>query len=334
MVFLLYIVLVAANLFWLSLVLQALTALKRNEYLPENLEPVSTPKVSILVSARNESRILSQALDSLLNQDYPDFEILVIDDHSEDNTYSVAASYSERDPRVRVFQSSDLPADWRGKPWALQQATNKADGNWFVLTDADVIHHPGILRCALALAQKEELDFLSVVPYLECHTFWERVILPSWAAILMMIRPLHKSNDPNSSIAFASGGFILAKAHVFKHLRGYESIRTAIAEDLQLATLFKSCGYRIKTVLTRSKWSRTRMYRSLHGIWEGLSRHAFEVSYYSPIRIVAAVTAGYLLVIAPFVTGILAILYLQWNLVYLSLFPLLTMTGMQTVLNH
>ncbi|HEY4491505.1 MAG TPA: glycosyltransferase, partial [Acidobacteriota bacterium] len=298
------------------------------------IEPASGPKISILVPARNESRIVSQALDSLLQQNYPDFEVLIIDDHSEDDTYKIASSYAGRDARVKALKSADLPPYWRGKAWALQQAAAQAKGNWLLLTDADVIHHPQILRRALALAQREKLDFLSVIPHLECETFWEKVILPSWAAILVMLRPFHKSNDPRSNVSLASGGFILVKALVFRYLGGYDSIHTALAEDLQLAKLFKSSGYRIKTVLTKSRWVRTRMYRSLREIWDGLSRHAFELIHYNAVHIIAGVLLAYMLIVAPFAASILTPLFQQWRLLFLSLLPVLAMTGMQSVINH
>ena len=115
---LLYVLLAIANLFWLVILSQAYLSWKKLRYLREDIEPVSTPLISILVPARNESRILSQSLDSLLKQDYPNYEVLVIDDHSEDNTYEIAASLAAKDPRLKAFRSADLSAGWFGKAWA------------------------------------------------------------------------------------------------------------------------------------------------------------------------------------------------------------------------
>jgi chlorobactene glucosyltransferase len=332
MIFLL-VLLLLANLFWITLVVQLLIALNRIEYLPEATGPASYPRISVLIPARNESRILSQALNTLLQQDYPDFEVLVIDDHSEDDTYQIASSFAARDARVKVIQSADLPPYWRGKSWALQQAAIQATGSWLLLTDADILHHPQMLKSSVALAQCEKLDFLSVIPHLECETFWEKIVLPSWAAILLILRPFYKSNDPKSNISFASGGFILVKAILFRYVGGYDSIHTALAEDLQLAKLFKTSGYRIKTVLTRSRWLRTRMYRSFKEIWAGLSRHAFELTHYNPVRILAGVTVAYLLVVTPYVVAILTPLFGKWQFFFFALFPALIMSGMQTIIN-
>ncbi len=277
---LLYVALGLANLFWLICAVQGAIALRRSLYLPETNEPVSTPKVSILVPARNESRNLARSLESLVQQDYPNIEILVIDDHSEDDTHAIAESFAKRDSRIRVLSSSDLPPDWRGKSWALHQAAAHATGNWMLFTDADVVHHPSVLRNCIATAQRERIDLLSILPHVECVTFWERVVLPAFAIILSMIFPVHCSNDPKSPVALTAGGYILLKSLLFRHMDGYHRIRDAVAEDVKLAEMFKSSGYRIRTFMIREARVSTRMYDSLQGIWEGLSRHAYEAVGY------------------------------------------------------
>src|SRR5262245_30133483 len=175
-----------ANLFWLAFLIQAYIGLRKLEYLHEDIEPVSTPKVSIIVPARNESRIVARSLHSLLNQDYPDFEIILVDDHSEDDTFAIATAIAEQDSRLRVVRSVELPGDWRGKAWANQQGAAYAKGNWLLFTDADIEFHPSTLRLAVANAQKDKLDFLSIVPRMECNSFWARVVLPGFAIILNM----------------------------------------------------------------------------------------------------------------------------------------------------
>src|SRR5262249_32290130 len=138
----LYAILVLVNLFWLGLVIQSKRAKRDLPYLLENGEPNSSPKVSILVPARNEAKILSRTLQSLLALDYPDFEVIVIDDQSEDATPEIAASAAAQDSRVIVLRSEDLPQGWRGKTWALQHGLGLAKGTWLLLTDADMVFDP------------------------------------------------------------------------------------------------------------------------------------------------------------------------------------------------
>lgn len=332
---LLYILLTISCLFWVAVITQGLEARRKLQTLADNIQPASTPKISILIPARNESRILPQTLDTLLKIEYPDFEVLVIDDHSDDGTPEIALEYASRDPRVAVIRAGELPECWKGKPWALQHGLVAAKGAWVLLTDADVTHHPQLLKCALAEAQREKVDLLSVLPEAECKSFWEKVMIPSFAIILGMVRPPHKSNDPKSRVALAAGGFILTKTLIIKHLGGYDAIRDSIIEDVKLAELYKESGYRIKTVLCPSHWLRTRMYDSLAGIWEGLSRHASEGGGgHNPWKLLAAVLAGLGLNVLPCFTFAAGLIGSHYLLMGLSTFPLLSMAAVQTGANR
>jgi chlorobactene glucosyltransferase len=307
---------------------------KKLIFLPEETEPLSTPKVSVLVPARNESRILSQSLQSLLNLEYPDFEVIVIDDHSEDNTREIAESFQKTDPRLMVISSAELPPGWRGKSWALQQGIGVAKGSWLLLTDADVIHQPDSLKSALAKAQREKVDLLSILAHIECGTFWEKIVLPAFAIILCMIRPLHKSNDPSSPVVLVAGGFILVKTLILKHLGGYSQIRSSVIEDLRLGELLKFQGYRILTVISRSRLISTRMYHSVQELWEGLTRHAFEGSGHNPLKMTLSIVAAYLLIVTPAVAIFAGLLLRNWFLITLSVFPVFTMFSLQTFANR
>jgi hopene-associated glycosyltransferase HpnB len=331
--FVVYLILVLANFFWLAILIQAHRSWKKFQYLREDIEPVSTPPVSVIVPARNESRILSQTLDSLLKLDYPDYEVLLIDDHSEDNTYEIAASFAARDSRLKAYRSADLEPGWFGKAWALQQGVVFAKGNWLLFTDADVIHEPSSLKIALANAQKEKLDLLSIVPHIECKTFWEKVILPAFVIILGMGRPLYKINEEGSGVAGAAGGFILVRGLVFNHLGGYQTIRDALAEDLRLAELFKFSGYRIKMLLAKNKVISTRMYESLAEISRGLSRHAFEIMNHNALKMITAILLNYLIMTGPLISLMTGLFIKNWLLVLLSLLPVLTMILLQSVVN-
>lgn len=330
----LYGVLGAASLFWFAVLVQSWSMRKKLVYLPEESEPLSTPKISIIVPARNESRILPQSLQSLLNLDYPDFEIIVMDDHSEDNTFEIASSFSKADPRLSVLQSAELPPGWRGKTWALQQGIAAAKGSWLLLTDADVIHQPESLKCALAKAQREKIDLLSILAHIYCGTFWEKIVLPAFAIILCMIRPLHKSNDRTSPVVLVAGGFILIKTLVLKHLGGYACIRGSLMEDIRLGELVKSSGYRILTVLCRSRMISTRMYHSVQELWQGLTRHAFEGAGHNPYRMTASILAAYFLIVAPAIAFVAGAILAKPILMALSVVPLFAMFLLQTVANR
>jgi hopene-associated glycosyltransferase HpnB len=322
------------NIFWIALLIQALRGLRQIPYLPEDIEPVSIPKVTIVVPARNESHIVAQCLQSLLRQDYPDFEIILIDDHSDDDTFQIASAIAEQDSRLSVIRSVELPGDWRGKAWANQQGAALAKGNWLLFTDADIVYDPSTVRTAIATAQKEKLDLLSIVPFMECDSFWSRVVLPGFTIILNMVRPIHQSNDPKSKTALAAGGFILTKQLIFRHEGGYHLVRESMAEDVRIAELYKKLGYKIRTYVTHRPLLVTRMYDSFGSLWDGLTRHAFEGSNYSPVRMIAAVVGAYSLIVAPAVLLILAFLFGWWKIALFCALPVLAMIAVQIRTNQ
>ena len=139
--------------------------------------PGDVPRVSILVPARNEERTIAACVQSLLSQDYPDFEILVLDDASEDRTGALVRQF-EKDPRLRTLRGTPLPAGWLGKPWACHQLAQAASGEVLLFTDADTVHHPKMLGDAVAALQAERVDLLSALPRLRLATWSERLVLP------------------------------------------------------------------------------------------------------------------------------------------------------------
>ena len=198
----------------------------------------SFPKVSIILAARNEEQALPAALESMLALDYPDFEIVLVDDDSRDRTGAIADAWVTKPVargRLKVLHNKQLPPDWHGKVHALHLAANAATGEWILATDADVVFHPSILRVAMSCALGRGVQFLSIVPELEFGSFWEKVVLPAFAFLISSIFPLHQVNDPGSSRALAAGAFILMKREDLNALGGYSRLRKVLIEDLRLA---------------------------------------------------------------------------------------------------
>src|SRR3954447_23333901 len=106
------------------------------------------PDVSVIIPARNEEANLGSCLESLVNQDGLDFEIIVVNDHSSDRTREIASSFAN----VRVIEAGPLPPGWTGKNNAVATGAGGARGEWLLFTDADTVHVPGSLARALAEA--------------------------------------------------------------------------------------------------------------------------------------------------------------------------------------
>lgn len=300
------IALVAAGTLWIALGIfhfwnsRGATVLRPNSLADVPREP---PRVSILVPARNEEESLPALLASLLCLDYPDYEVILVDDDSTDRTAEIAAEWAARPEsqgRLHVIHNRTLPPGWRGKVWALGQALEAACGEWLLTTDADVVFHPKLLRLALATAIKKDVQLLSVAPEFEYGCFWERVVLPAFSFLLATLFPLRLVNRPGFPRAIAAGAFILMRRQDFVDLGGYERLRSDVVEDLRTAELFKHNGRRVHVALSRGLFV-TRMYKNARELWEGMSRSAFEGVRFSISRALAGILVGNLLAVLPWV---------------------------------
>ncbi|OFV90954.1 MAG: hypothetical protein A3H28_03555 [Acidobacteria bacterium RIFCSPLOWO2_02_FULL_61_28] len=264
----------------------------------------ANPRVSILIPARNEAAILATTLPAFLSQDYDNYEVILADDASTDGTAAFAEQLAaqhfaaQHRGRLRVVRIESLPPDWVGKTHALHKAFEAAQGDWVLATDADVVFHPKALRAGLWLAEQQQAELVSIYAFLECSSFWEKVMMPIFALLLATVFPLRKINDPRSSVALASGGYILMRRRAWADLGGYEAIRAEMIDDLNTARRVKHAGHRIFVAMTRNL-VRTRMYASFGEIWEGLRKNAFAAHRFSVARLLGATAVTWLTNLLP-----------------------------------
>ena len=255
------------------------------------LEVARRPRVSILIPARNEAEILAVTLPKFLEQEYGDYEVILIDDASTDETPSLARRFAEAYPnRLRVVRVEELPAGWVGKTHALHKGFQAATGEWVLATDADIVFHPKALLAGLWLAEQQRAELVSIYSFLECESFWEKMMLPGFGLLLSAFFPVRKINDPRSSVALASGGYILMRRAMWAGLGGYEAIRSEMIDDLNTARLVKHSGRRIYVAATKDLL-RTRMYHSFRELWEGLRKNAFAAHRFSIPRMMVTLGA-------------------------------------------
>jgi chlorobactene glucosyltransferase len=265
------------------------------------------PRVSVLVPARNEEAALPACLESLLKLEYPDYEIILVDDDSTDSTGRIGDDYARRPEsaaRLKVIHNHEVAEGWSGKVHALSLAERAATGDWLLATDADVVFHPAALRAAMARAAGGGLDLLSLLPEFEFTSFWERMVLPAFSFLLSTLFPMRAVNNPSSRKALAAGAFILMRAETFRELGSYESIRRAVTEDLRTAQMFKQNGRKIFLGPTRGLL-RTRMYASGGELFEGLSRSAFEGSGFSISKILGVGIVGMITAVLPWAAALI-----------------------------
>jgi hypothetical protein len=227
-----------------------------------------SPKVSIIVPARDEEASLSACLESLVAQSGVAFEIILVDDHSTDHTADIARSF----PTVKVITADELPANWGGKSNALWSGVRHAQWEWLLFTDADTIHLPGSLARALDEAHEHGVVMLSYSPRQEVVGFWEQALMPVvFAELAATYRPRDVC-DPNSPAAAANGQYLLITREAYEAVGGHAAIAGSLLEDVELARAVKRSGRRLRFRFGGDA-VRTRMYRDFPQMFEGWTKN-------------------------------------------------------------
>ena len=236
--------------------------------------PTSAPKVSVCIPARNEETNIRRCVEAALGQDYPDFEVIVLDDRSTDSTLTLLKEIASRDSRLLPISGSDLPEGWAGKPHALYQALALAKGEWLCFVDADTFLAPNALSAVYAKAIKTQADLFTVMTKQILGSFWERTVMPLVMTALSVGFSPRKVNDPSRRDAVANGQFIFIKRSIYDLVGGHEKIKDQIVEDKALSENVKWNGHRL-VVANGMQLISTRMYTSLETMWEGWTKNIY-----------------------------------------------------------
>jgi chlorobactene glucosyltransferase len=267
--------------------------------------PEPAPLVSILVPARDEEVNIGNCLESLRKQDYPNFEVLVLDDNSVDNTAGIVEQVVAKDNRVGLLRGAPLPEDWAGKPFACYQLAEKARGSWLLFVDADTLHAPHMVRSVLALALKLKTSLLSGFPRQLASSLPQKVAIPVLYFVVLSWLPLwwlHRSREPKPSLAI--GQFLLFPRKEYWRIGGHRAVKSRILEDVWLGIEISRHGGRHMAV-DLSPVVSCNMYRSLGAMWEGFIKWCYSVAAMSRLALFGLLVAGYVFFLAPF--------YWLWN---------------------
>ena len=254
--------------------------------------PADPPLVSILVPARNEERGIEACVGSLLAQDYPNCEIFVLDDHSDDGTGAIVgrliAAVTAKNPRLRASLISgwQLPGEWTGKNWACHQLAQTARGQFLFFTDADTQHAPGTVTAAVDYARRNRAGLVSAWPRLVTGTLGEKLVVPVivliglafcplWLQRWMQERP-ERARDRNvRGMGVANGQFMFFKRETYEKIGGHAAVRSHVVEDVSLG---REVAQRIPDGerlfnCEAFQFSQVRMYRSFGETWEGFTKN-------------------------------------------------------------
>lgn len=250
--------------------------------------PRPAPRVSVLVAAKDEEANIGACVESMLRQDYPDFEVLVIDDRSADRTAEVVEAIAARDPRVRLVRIRELPDGWCGKNHAMWQGARHATGEWLCMIDADCRQTcDRTLSVTVQHALDRGADLLSVLPTLEMKGFWENVVQPVCSGVMIIWFKPDAVNDPARPQAYANGAFMLMRRDAYEAIGTHEAVRMCVNEDMHMALRTKRAGRRLVVVQNRGLYL-VRMYTSLQQIVNGWSR-IFYGTFGTTPRLIASI---------------------------------------------
>ena len=238
--------------------------------------PHDPPLVSLVIPARNEARNIAPCVDSALASTYPRLEVIVVDDHSTDDTATIVRAITARDPRVRVMSPAPLPAGWFGKQWACAAGAADARGEVLGFMDADTRQAPDLVTRTVNALIARDADLLSVAGTQELGTFWERMIQPQIFSIMLQryggTELVNRSRRATEKIA--NGQCLWVRRPAYDAMGGHAAVKHEVAEDLALAQHWFRAGRNVALVLGLDQLT-TRMYTSLRELIDGWGKNIY-----------------------------------------------------------
>lgn len=258
------------------------------------------PKVSVIVAARNEARKIEVALQSILAQDYPNLEFIVVDDRSTDETGSILDRLTNKDARVRVVHITELPKGWLGKNHAQHFGAERATGELILFTDADVVMERSVISRAVAWLHRERIDHLAITPQLQMPGLLLGMFGGAFGLFFGLYAKPWKARDPKSPRHIGIGAFNLVRTEAYRAIGGHRAIAMRPDDDMKLGKLLKKCGFHQDLVrsdgLITVEW-----YSSMGELVRGLEKNVFAGVEYSLTAVVASSIAQLVVFVWPLV---------------------------------
>ncbi len=235
----------------------------------------SDPLVSVLVPARNEAGTIQYCLSSVIYQDYQNFEVILLNDNSEDNTREIADSLAALHPRLTVRDGKPLPEGWLGKNWACSQLSEMARGEILMFIDADCFLSPTAVRAGVEFMEHYGIDLLSSFPTQRMKSFQELLITPLMNWLLLTFLPLRMVYlSKRVSLTAANGQFMVFRKEAYRAIGGHDAVKNRVVEDMEMARLIKTHGMGMMTALGGTAVM-CRMYRSFREGFQGFSKNFY-----------------------------------------------------------
>jgi len=305
----------------------------------KNIKPIAyragnNCRISVIVPSRNEIANIKNCLDSLAKQDYPDYEILIVDGNSTDGTREIIQEYSKKNNKIKLIDETPLPEGWVGKSFACWLGADEASGDWLFFIDADTVHNEYMISSVINDIHESNVDFFSLMTGQKLGSPWENIVLPNIFLWFGTKFPIRKVNSLKSKVARATGQFIAIRKDVYQATGGHSMIKRHVVEDFAFSNLVKQAGYRIKIAGGRLLVT-TRMYRNFKDIWDGFAKNFFFAAGANLYSTVWAVIYILTTQVLPFVAPFLLFEVDEYNLKIISaaFFPLVMALVIRLQLN-
>ncbi len=262
------------------------------------------PRVSIIFAARNEEQRVGGALTAMLAQDYPDFEVIAVDDRSTDGTRDILQGFAG-DYRLKVVEIQSLPAGWLGKTHALYQGYRRATGEWILFTDADVTFSPEMLRSAVPAARGAGWDHLVLLADMEARGLVEKIFTHYFVfGFLRRFRPWAVSN-PRSKAYVGFGAFNLVRRGAYEKIGTHQALALSVVDDMDLGRKIKQAGFRQGVMLAR-EFVHVRWFEGWRGVFRSIEKNGFAALDFNPWTLVWMTALAFVMDILPFLLILLA----------------------------
>jgi len=265
-------ILIGVSATWIALIKSMLRTFNESPFLDKfEKKEHEKPKVSIILPARNEEKFIEKCLDSLIKQDYDNYEIVTINDSSNDATGDIIKKYSEKFPKVISVDAKPKPDGWMGKNWACNEGYKKASGDLLLFTDADTVHTSSVISLAVSHLLSLELDALTVIPRMLCLDKITKITLPMISTFLHTRFSALRVNDTSKGTGYFFGSFFIIKKSTYDSVGTHEGVKGELVEDGALGRKVKESGFKMRMVrgehLVDAVWA-----RDMPTLWNALKR--------------------------------------------------------------
>ncbi len=271
------------------------------------------PSVSIIIPARNEERNIEGCLLSIVNQNYPNFEVILVDDNSNDNTVQKARRVQQKIKskfqNLKIVELKSTPQDWTGKTWASEKGLSISRYDMLLFLDADCYYAKNCLLFAMSHMISKKLDVITGYPFFVLKGFWSKISIPLLKLMSFTFQDdASYVNDPKSNVAYLMGCFFMIKKRALIEIGSFACVKNAIQEDRELGQRLKHSGYKLN-IVQMDKFIVAISVHNLSTLWQGIARTISPMMLYERKKVFINFVTIFVLTVLPSVLVVTSLLF-------------------------